>query len=171
MKKIIILMVLLSYGAMALDFNIGLNVNNGDIKFSNDSKTYDFEDRTLGIQFELTQSFVYGELGIGASYEDKYKLESIPGSFIAIPVYGLAKVYVFPIAIKPYLVAKGGIISLHGENNIDDLTEGKYYAAGLGVKLLGTLNLEGLYSYREMEVGGSKARSGIYSLNLSFNVF
>lgn len=169
MKKLIILVFLITSTTYSLDLNLGLNYNKGNIKLNNNF--VDYEGEAYGLQLEFRQSLLNFDLGLGLSYEKSYELKGTGEKFDAIPIFASTRVYLFPIAVKPYIVVKGGIIKFSGEENISFTSDGEYYSIGLGLKLLGKLDLEGLYSYRVLEISNEEIESNIYTLSISYEIF
>lgn len=174
MKKLWIVISLLttftfSYG---YSLNLGVNINQGDIEFKDGStQKYDFDGQTIGVQLELTQDLLLGEVGAGISIENDYELKGTNSSFRAMPIYLIGKFYVFPVAVKPYLVAKLGKIMYSNVTNMDDMKDGEFYALGAGITLVDTVQVEALYSLRKNDYGADeKATSKVFTISASYNI-
>ena len=114
MKKLIIsLGLLLILSTMA--FGIDTVIRFGGVTNANQYNTgttkqeaidsYSTYSATGGV--EITQSLLIAEIGGGVQYYGP-----VTGTDIAYaPVYGLVRFNLFPIAIKPYLVAKAGQVA------------------------------------------------------------
>lgn len=170
MKKILALtFVLLSVNLFCIDLYLGGAVNYGNEwnpKATPISKT-DYDNEVYSVNLELTQVLPILEIGAGVAYEKGYKLGA--QSYDAIPVYGLLKVNLFPIGVKPYLVAKYGTTIYAQEKNIS-IDNGAYYSAGLGLTLLKRLQLEATYSLGTGKSNGKDLYAGKGTLSLKYNI-
>lgn len=179
MKKIILgLFTLMSISAFGLNVNIGVNGNQGTFyKIDQDVippklVEKDFDGITYGVQLEVTQGFIIGDLGVGASYEPNYKLKGDSRELTQMPVYIIGRINLFPILVKPYFAAKVGKTFYSGDLSDDfDKDNGYYYAAALGLTLIDMLQAEASYSFRTVEIDSDTQTSGIMSLSLSYNLF
>ena len=123
MKKLLLIaMAVLSLNAFALSVNVGASYQEAAYTYDtgifdaiSGSGKVDYDDPILAVNVEVTQGLVIGEIGAGASFEQGYKHGS--ESFDAIPVYGLLKINLFPIGVKPYLTAKYGTTFYVNEKN------------------------------------------------------
>lgn len=172
MKKIFVaLFTLVSVSAFSLNLNIGVNMNQGSLDFKNGAK-YDYEGSNFGVQAELTQGFIIGDLGAGISYEPGYKLDGTSSEFTAMPMYLIGRVNLFPIAIKPYFAVKVGKTLYSGEKNfVYNLEDGEFYAAAFGVTLINMLQAEAMYSIRTATFGNTDVTNSVVSLSVSYNMF
>ncbi len=173
MKKIFVaLFTLVSVSAFSLNLNIGLNMNQGSFNLKNGAK-YDYERTTLGLQAELTQGFIIGDLGAGISYEPGYVLkDGLSSEFGAMPMYLIGRVNLFPVAIKPYLAVKVGTTLYNGGRNlVFDLKDGEFYAIAFGVTLIDMLQAEATYSIRTATLVDTSVTNSVVSLSLSYNMF
>ncbi len=169
MKRLIIFLLLITSATYSLDINFGINYNRGNLKLNNNF--VDYEGGVYGAQFELRQNLLIFDLGLGIAYENSYELKGTGEKFDSIPIYASTRIYLFPIAIKPYIALKGGFIKFSGEENIVFTGDGEYYAVGLGIKLLGKLELEGLYTYRKLDISNEKIESNLYTISISYEIF
>lgn len=172
MKKIILgLFTLMSISAFGLNLNIGVNANTGSaytldgISLKEGTK---FDDPVYGVQLELTQGFIIGDLGVGMSYEPGYKVGA--AEFNQMPVYVIGKVYLFPLVVKPYFAVKVGQTMYSGDYDLDN---GFFYSASIGLTLIDMLQAEASYSVRQYDFTGNTVDSAfaITSLSLSYNLF
>lgn len=177
MKKILLLaFAVLSLNAFALSVNVGASyqkasytVDTGLFDAISGDNVHDYDDPVLALNLEVTQGFIFGELGAGASYEQGYKIGAI--SYDAVPVYGIAKLNLFPVGVKPYISAKYGRIFYVNQDNID-LDNGEYLSLGLGVTLIDTLQLEGsLNAQKTKTSGGTDLINGSYGLTIRYNTY
>lgn len=174
MKKIMILaFAVLSLNAFALSVTVGASyvqpryVDSSNIfnVVTGSSKGNDYDSSVLAANVEVTQGFVIGEVGAGASYEKGYKRGS--EEFDAIPVYGLLRINLFPIAIKPYVNAKYGTVIYTNKKNTD-ISGGQYLNLGLGLTVIDTLQIEGNLSANEATRNGNKMYNGSYGVTLRY---
>ena len=178
MKKLLLLaFAVLSLNAFALSVNVGASYQKAS--FTTDTglfdaisgdNVHDYDDPVLALNVELTQGFIFGELGLGASYEQGYSINDIV-KYDAVPVYGIAKINLFPIGIKPYISAKYGTVLYLNQENID-LDNGQYVSIGLGVTLIDTLQLEGsLNANKTKDSDGTELVNGSYGLTVRYNTY
>lgn len=170
MKKLLVF-ALLSLNILALDFYVGVNAN-VDTKEWNPKATKiekkEYKDEVYGLTVELTQAIPFVELGLGLGYEPEYTLDNT--SFDIMPVYGLAKFNLFPIGVKPYVVAKYGK-AVYEETKGVTMKDGAYYSVGLGLTLLKKLQVEGAYSLSTGKKDGNDLNLTKASIALRYNVF
>lgn len=170
MKKLLVF-ALLSLNILALDFYVGLNANvdatEWNPKATNIQKK-EYKDEVYGLTVELTQAIPFVELGLGLGYEPEYKYANY--SFDVMPVYGLAKFNLFPLGVKPYVVAKYGK-TVYEEVKGADMKDGAYYSVGLGITLLKKLQVEGAYSLSTGKKDGADLNLTKGSIALRYNVF
>lgn len=171
MKKLLLLVsVLLTVNLFALDLYVGPSVSYGNewnTKVTPATHTK-YKEKVYGVNLELTQAIPFVELGIGVSYEKDYKMGT--ESYDAMPVYGLAKVNLFPIGVKPYLVAKYGKVMFENAKNVT-LKDGDFYSAGLGITLLKKLQLEGAYSLSKGKKNGEDLKTTAATVTLRYNIY
>ena len=177
MKKILLLaFTIVSLNAFALSVNIGASytqpryvdsTNIFDV-VTGSSKGNDYDAPVYAANLEVTQGFVIGEVGLGASYEQGYKRGT--EQFDAIPVYGLVRLNLFPIAIKPYVNAKYGT-TLYTKKVNTDITGGQYLSLGVGLTVLDSLQVEGNLSANESTRNGTKMYNGSYGLSFRYVAF
>lgn len=171
-KLLLIVFALTSLSAFGLSLNLGINSNTGSrgIKDGLSLKSdTDYDGAVLGVQAEITQGFILGEIGAGVSFEPGYKIKGSNDKFNQMPMYLLGRINLFPVGVKPYIVGKFGKVTYSGDD--DGLDAGNYYAIGAGVTLIGMLQVEGNYSIREGKIGSTEYLSQIVSLSLSYNLF
>ena len=170
MKKLLVF-ALLSLNILALDFYVGVNANvdatEWNPKATNIQKK-EYKDEVYGLTVELTQAIPFVELGLGLGYEPEYKYDNY--SFDVMPVYGLAKFNLFPLGVKPYVVAKYGKTVYEEQKNVT-MKDGAYYSVGLGITLLKKLQVEGAYSLSTGKKGGADLNLTKGSIALRYNVF
>ena len=114
MKKLLIF-IILAINAFAIDIYVGANMSGAtswDTDVSPMKKT-NYDDPIYGLNVEIVQSIPFVELGLGTSYETGFKLGN--ASYDAVPIYVLAKYNLFPKGVKPYLVAKYGLVLYQNE--------------------------------------------------------
>ena len=178
MKKLLLLaFAVLSLNAFALSVNVGASYQKASYTtdtglfdaVTGGSNIVDYEDPVLALNVELTQGFIFGEIGAGASYEQGYKFAD-GASFDAVPVYGIVKLNLFPIGIKPYISAKYGTVLYMNEDNVN-MDNGQYVSIGLGLTLIDTLQLEGSLNASKATRNGADIVNGSYGLTVRYNTF
>lgn len=178
MKKILLLaFAVLSLNAFALSVNVGASYQKASYTFDtglfdavSGDNVHDYDDPVLALNVELTQGFIFGELGAGASYEQGYSINNVI-KYDAVPVYAIAKINLFPVGVKPYISAKYGRIFYMNQENID-LNNGEYLSLGLGVTLIDTLQLEGSLNAQKTETAdGTDIINGSYGLTVRYNTY
>jgi len=170
MKKLLIF-ALLSLNLLAVDFYVGGSINAGATEWNPKATTIskqEYKDAVYGVNFELTQAIPFVELGLGLGYEAGYKLGT--ESYDVLPVYGLIKANLFPIGVKPYVVAKYGKTLYQNEKNVT-LKDGDLYSIGLGLTLLKKLQVEGAYSLSTGKKNGADLNVTKATIALRYNVF
>ncbi len=139
MKKTI-LFILLGINLLGFDLRIVLEypaLGYGlDSSFKDDVPfwdEYNYEmKQTLNFGLEIAQDLHFGEIGVGALFEEEYS--SGIESFGAVPVYVKGKIYVLPTYYQPYLTASIGQVYYISEKNVD-MEDGRLFSFGLGVKV------------------------------------
>ncbi len=170
MKKLLIF-IILAINAFAIDIYVGANMSGAtswDTEPSPMKKT-NYDDPIYGLNVEIVQSIPFVELGLGTSYETGFKTTENK-SYDAVPIYVLAKYNLFPKGVKPYLVAKYGLVLYQNEENCV-LDNGAYYSVGVGITLLRKLQLEGSYSLATGKFDGADLNATRAGLTLRYNVF
>lgn len=169
MKKIIFLVFsLMSLNAFAISVSLGGGMHVGGTYDSLDGKVHDFQGSVPFINLEVTQGLVIGEVGVGASYEQGYERED-GITYDAIPVYGIVKLNVFPILIKPYIAAKYGTIFYQNvKGTANEFKSPVFYSLGLGVTLAGKVTVEGTAQGATYEFGGVEQGSATYGLTARY---
>lgn len=188
MKKIIFLVFsLMSLNALAISVSLGGGMHVGGtyvtekpnafelaalyVGMTPDSlegKVHDFQGSVPFINLEVTQGLVIGEVGVGASYEQGYERED-GITYDAIPVYGIVKLNVFPILIKPYIAAKyGTILYQNVKGTTSEFKSPVFYSLGLGVTLAGKVTVEGTAQGATYEFGGVEQGSATYGLTARY---
>lgn len=177
MKRIILLaFALMSLNAFALSVNIGASMQQARYVDTTNifkvatgtSQGTDYDNPVYALNVEVTQGFIIGEVGLGASYEQGYKRGT--DSFDAIPVYGLVRLNLFPIAIKPYVNVKYGT-TIYTNVVGADMKGGEYISLGLGVTVLDTLQIEGSLNANKATRNGTEMINGSYGVTLRYNTF
>ena len=128
-----------------------------------ENKVGDFQSSVPFINLEVTQGLVIGEVGAGVSYEQGY--ERADGvSYNAIPVYGLVKLNLFPILIKPYIAAKYGTIIYNGLQGVTSIEKPVFYSLGLGITVAGKITVEATGQGSTYQINGVDQGSATYGL-------
>ena len=169
MKKLLVF-IILAINAFAIDIYVGANMS-GATSWNKDvspMKKTNYDDPVYGLNVEVVQSIPFVELGLGTSYETGFKMGD--ASYDSVPIYVLAKYNLFPKGVKPYLVAKYGLVLYQNEENCV-LDNGAYYSIGVGITLLRKLQLEGSYSLATGEIDNIDLNVTRAGLTLRYNVF
>lgn len=156
MKKLAVsLFFLFSMYSFAFDGHLRL----GTITNTNSyDKEQGFEHYAPTIGFELTQSFIVADLGVGVAYNGKNAGAEI------VPGYLVARWNVIPILIKPYVVAKvGKVVSTNPKGDY-------YYGAGIGMNFA-MLQGELLYSITKIDDSRKDDQLKQLSLVLGYKLF
>ena len=170
MKKLLIF-ALLSLNILALDFYVGGTLNTSGSEWNPKAKPISkdkYKDDVYGLSVELTQAIPFVEVGLGIGYETGY--ERAGYSYDVMPVYGLVKANLFPIGVKPYVVAKYGK-SIYEEQKGVTIKDGAYYSVGLGMTLFKKLQAEGAYSLSTGKKNGADLNLGRATVALRYNLF
>ncbi|WP_297488519.1 hypothetical protein [uncultured Cetobacterium sp.] len=146
MKKTLLTLFLLgASSAFALDGHIRFGAITNSNSYNKESET--FENYAPTGSIEITQNLLLADVGVGIAYNGKTS-----GTDIAtVPAYGLIKMNLFPIGIKPYAVLKAGKV-LYTDSNVSrsDVDGDYYYGAGIGMDIL-SLQGEVLYSVTKVD--------------------
>lgn len=160
MKKIILGLLALSSSIFAIDGHLRLGgITTADSYNKEDNS---FESYAPTMSFEVTQTLLFADVGMGIAYNGKTSGEDIA----TVPVYGIAKMNIFPILAKPYIVAKAGKVMYTDENVSNSSPDGKYYyGAGVGMDFL-SLQGELLYSVTKID-GDRRGGDDLKQLSLT----
>lgn len=146
MKKLVVMLfVLMSLSAFAIDGHLRLGGITNSGSYNGDDTSFDSYSPTVG--FEIKQSLIFMDVGAGIAYNGKTN-----GSEIAtMPAYLMARYNIIPIGIKPYVVGKvGRVLYTHDDVSGSNPDGSYYFAGGLGVELL-MFQAELLYSITKMD--------------------
>lgn len=180
MKKLVFLgLVLLSLNVFAIGVNIGATVSQAqyadtsnafDILTGSGTVQKDYQDPIYAVNVEVTQNILIGDIGIGASYEQGYKRQD-GETFNAIPIYGLVRINLFPILIKPYVTVKYGTTIFTNISNSSTYTGAQTVGLGVGITVMDMLTIEGAANGTVVKRNGTDIGSLTYGLTLKYNVF
>lgn len=164
-KGIIALFIAASTCAFSMDGHIRFGAITNGNTYNKESKT--FENYAPTMSLEVTQSLLLADVGVGIGYNGKTS-----GTDIAtVPAYGLVKMNIFPIGIKPYLVGKVGKVLYTKDSVSNSNPDGKYfYGAGIGMDIL-SLQGEILYSVTKIDGdrrGNDKLEQVSFTLGYKF---
>ncbi len=136
MKKSLLFLVISSL-IFTIDFKLGATLKQAGYTTSKNTQdlidgngVIKYDDPILAINGELTQDILIGEIGLGASFEQGYRVKD--ESFDAVPVYGLFKLKVLPIPPHPYVNARYGKTLYQNVQGVT-LTDGEFYSIGAGI--------------------------------------
>jgi len=188
MKKIIILaFALLSLNVFAVSVSVGGGVHAGGTYVSEkpnafelaalyvgmtpkslDGKVHDFKGAVPFVNVEVTQGLVIGDIGVGASYEQGYERED-GITYDAVPVYGIVKLNLFPILVKPYIAAKfGTVLYQNVEGTTSTFESPVFYSLGVGLTLAGKITVEGTVQGTTYQLNGTDQGSATYGVTGRF---
>ena len=158
MKKVMCFF-LVGINLFALNLNVGLSVSEA---YKRVNKVRTHQQEVYGINLELTHKFLVTEVGLGVTYEGRYKYKE--KEFEAIPLYGLVKFNLTKNKISPYIVGKyGEIIFLE-----DDIKGKDFYSVGVGLKFYDKVQVELTHDVKI--ISGCKDQFGKNSLKISYNI-
>ena len=178
MKKMLVVLMftVVSLNALALDLWVKGGVTQG-------TGSEQMEDPGYTVGLELSQGFLgFVDLGVGTAYNGNLKFDSnnsgVTGeniSYDVIPVYAFAKFNIFPVTVKPYIVARLGTNFIVNDdtnykNEESKADSGIYGAVGVGIEFMSSLQAELLYSISEIKNNPSgKDNVEMISLTLGYN--
>lgn len=165
-KSIIALFLAGSTLSFAMDGYVRLGaITNGNSYNSQEKK---FESYAPTMSFELTQSLLLADVGVGIAYNGK----TSGNDMATVPAYGLVKMNLFPVGVKPYIVGKLGKVLYTHDSISGSNPDGKYfYGAGIGMEIL-SLQAEALYSITKVD-GDRRGNDDLkqVSLTLGYKFF
>lgn len=147
MKKLLlgVLLFTLTISTFAFDGYLRVGTVSPAKSYNSEEKSFEHYAPTIG--GEITQSFIFADLGAGIAYNGKTSGTDIS----TVPVYLVARWTPLPILVKPYLTVKYGTVLETYDNVSHSKPEGKqYYGVGLGVNF-SSLQAEILYSKTEID--------------------
>ncbi|MCK5780823.1 MAG: hypothetical protein KAH04_07360 [Psychrilyobacter sp.] len=179
MKKIILVaFMVMSFNAMAIDLWVkgGLNQGLGDEKPT---------ETGYVAGLEVSQGILgFVDLGVGAGYNGNLKFDQPEKNgkgtniqYDLVPVYGFAKFNIFPVAIKPYIVARLGKAFVVNDktdylSGNSEAEAGVYGALGLGAEFFSSLQAEVVGSVTKMENNPTgEDYVNMVSLTIGYNFF
>lgn len=137
--KVLIVFLFISISIFTLDFKLGASFKQAGYTTSENTQdlingqgVIEYDEPILAINGELTQDIIFGEIGVGASFEQGYKVGD--ESFDAIPVYALFKLKVLPFPPHPFINARYGKTYYQNVQGVT-LTDGEFYSIGAGVSI------------------------------------
>lgn len=141
--------------------------------FITNAKTYNKEDKGFenyapSFGLEATQSLLLADVGVGIGYNGRTSGTDIE----TIPAYGLVKMNIFPVGVKPYVVGKLGKVLYTRDSVSNSNPDGKYfYGVGVGMDIL---SLQGEVLYSVTKISGDRRGSDNLqqvSFMLGYNFF
>lgn len=173
MKKIIIFFLT---GIQLLAININVSGSLQTARYAEASGVIDLVNGTVEtksyvspiyvINMEIVQDFEYGELGLGASYEQGYERQNGEESFNAIPIYGIGSVKIGPL----FLNLKYGTTLYTGISDGTDYSNGQYFQAGLGIISDNNISLEGTVNANMAKRNGVEVGTLTYGFTVGMNL-
>lgn len=172
MKKII-LFLMIGLNTFALSVNISASLQTARYAEASgvvdlvtgkvESKSY--VSPIYVINMEVIQDFDYGEIGIGASYEQGYERQNGEESFNAIPIYGIGRIKMGPI----FFNAKYGTTLYTGVSDGTKYSNAQYLQAGLGIISDNNITLEGTVNANMAKRNGVNVGTLTYGLTVGVN--
>lgn len=174
-KKLFFLIFLLSnISVFAIKVNISASLETA--RYSTTGNTFDliggsgdshsYVNPIYTANVEILQDFDYGEIGMGASYEQGYERQD-GETFNAIPLYGVAKIKFDPL----YLSAKYGTTLYVDVNTDSTYKNAEYLSMGLGMDLGNSVVLEGNVKANTVERNGVQIGTVSYGLSMGINTY
>lgn len=173
MKKLLFF-ILMSLNILALGVNVSASVQTA--RYATTSNTIDLISGNVTTQsyvspiyvinLELVQEFDYGDIGIGASYEQGYQRQNNEESFNAVPIYGIGKFKMGPL----FLNAKYGTTLYVNVSNNATYTNAQYLQMGLGLRADNNITIEGTINANIAERNGVDVGTVTYGLTAGANV-
>nr|WP_307776684.1 hypothetical protein [uncultured Cetobacterium sp.] len=165
-KGLIALFLAASTAAFSMDAHLRLGAITNANSYNKEDKSFDSYAPTMSL--ELTQTLLLADVGVGIAYNGK-----TTGTEIAtVPAYGLVKVNLFPVGVKPYLVGKVGKVLYTRDSVSHSNPDGDYfYGAGVGMDLF---SLQGEILYTVTEIDGDRRGNDKLeqvSFTLGYNFF
>lgn len=168
MKKGLLTLFLLastSATTLAMDAHLRLGAITNSKSYNKEDKSFENYAPTFGL--EVTQTLLLADVGAGIAYNGKTSGTDIE----TVPVYGLVKMNLFPIGVKPYLVGKAGKVLYTRDSISNSNPDGKYfYGVGVGMDIF-ALQGEILYSITKIDGdrrGNDKLEQVSFTLGYNF---
>ncbi|MGL4866717.1 MAG: hypothetical protein ACRDA0_11805 [Cetobacterium sp.] len=165
-KGLIAAFLMLSTAAFSMDAHLRLGAITDASSYNKEDKSFESYAPTMSL--EVTQTLLLADIGVGIAYNGKTSGTEIE----TVPAYGLIKMNLFPIGVKPYLVGKLGKVLYTRDSVSNSKPDGKYfYGAGVGMDLF-SLQAEVLYSVTEID-GDRRGNDNLeqVSFTLGYNFF
>lgn len=187
MKKLLIIPILIFisleayanlYGMYYLDLALRPGVNMASTLQESNSN-YNLPTYTLGA--ELGVNLGYVTLGAGIHHNQAIEFEGVngsDGSIQTMPLYGFAKLNLFPLIFKPYVVGKFGRIGVDSDEfsvSHDSMMGlpfgvGSYWALGMGIDIYNFL-AEFVYQNSYMTIDGQDETLTQLQLSIGIKLF
>ena len=165
-KGLIALFLAASATTFAVDAHLRLGAITNSKSYNKEEKSFESYAPTIGL--EITQTLLLADVGVGIAYNGKTSGTDIE----TVPAYGLVKMNLFPMGVKPYLVGKVGKVLYTRDSISNSKPDGKYfYGAGVGMDIF-ALQGEVLYSITEID-GDRRGNDKLeqVSITLGYNFF
>lgn len=164
-KGLIALFLVASATTFAVDAHLRLGAITNAKSYNKEDKSFESYAPTIGL--EVTQTLLLADVGVGIAYNGKTSGTDIE----TVPAYGLVKMNLFPVGVKPYLVGKAGKV-LYTRDSVSNYNpDGKYfYGAGIGMDIF-SLQGEILYSITKIDGdrrGNDKLEQVSFTLGYNF---
>lgn len=164
-KGLIALFLVASATTFAVDAHLRLGAITNAKSYNKEDKSFESYAPTIGL--EVTQTLLLADVGVGIAYNGKTSGADIE----TVPAYGLVKMNLFPVGVKPYLVGKAGKVLYTRDSVSNSNPDGKYfYGAGIGMDIF-SLQGEILYSITKIDGdrrGNDKLEQVSFTLGYNF---
>lgn len=164
-KGLIALFLVASATTFAVDAHLRLGAITNAKSYNKEDKSFESYAPTIGL--EVTQTLLLADVGVGIAYNGKTSGTDIE----TVPAYGLVKMNLFPVGVKPYLVGKAGKVLYTRDSVSSSNPDGKYfYGAGIGMDIF-SLQGEILYSITKIDGdrrGNDKLEQVSFTLGYNF---
>ena len=173
-KLFLLLFLIFSFSAFAVKVNISASLESARYGVTNNtldlvggsSGTYSYVKPIYTINCEVVQDFDYGEIGLGASYEQGYERQD-GETFNAIPIYGIAKFKLNPL----YFNAKYGTTMYVDVNTDSSYTNAQYRSMGLWIDLGSGMSIEGSVKSNTVDRNGEQIGTVSYGIAVGINTY
>lgn len=156
------------YGMYYLDLALRPGVN---VASTLDERNISSNNPVPTIGLELGTNLAYATVGGGIHYNNKISFSdsNIDGSFRPMPIYGFAKLNLFPLIFKPYVVGKYGFTRIE-ESSGFKAEGGKYWAIGIGIDVFNFL-AEMVYQNSSIKIDGTSDTLSQLQLSVGVKLF
>ena len=173
-KLFLLIFLMLSFSAFAVKVNISASLESARYGPTNNTLnlvggsngTYSYVNPIYTVNCELVQDFDYGEIGVGASYEQGYERQD-GETFNTIPIYGIAKFKLNPL----YFDARYGTTIYVDVNTDASYTNAQYLSMGIGIDLGNSTSIEGSVKANTVDRNGEQIGTVSYGIAIGINTY